>query len=80
MAVSRLSISMPAEAEARIRSAAEHAGLSVSAWVVDAATHAATIAEGKRGVREHEAEFGRIGAAAREEADAILDRLGVTGP
>lgn len=71
---------MPTETEARIRSAADAAGLSVSAWVVDAATHAAIIAEGKRGVREYEAEYGPISAEEREAARVVLDRLGVTGP
>lgn len=80
MAVSRLSISMPIEAEERIRAAADHAGLSVSAWVVDVATHAAIIEQGKRGVREYEAEYGAFSPEASEAADAILDRLGVTGP
>lgn len=80
MTVSRLSISMPSEAEARIRSAADHAGLSVSAFVVDAATHAAILVEGMRGVQEYEAECGPISQEASASADAILDRLGVTGP
>jgi len=80
MSVRRLSISVPPEVEENIRTAAATAGLPVSTWLAQVAAHAAVVEDGRRAVREHEAEHGRVGRASRAEARRVLDELGVRQP
>lgn len=80
MAVRRLSISVPPEVEQHIRRAAAAAGLPVSAWLARVATHAAVLEDGRRAVREHEAEHGGPSDNDRAQARRVLDNLGVGQP
>lgn len=77
MGVRRLSISVPVEVEESIRGAAAGAGLSVSAWLADVAARAALLEDGRRAVREHEAEHGSLPPEERRRARRTLDALGV---
>ena len=77
MAVRRLSISVPPETGEAIRSAAESAGVPVSVWLARVAEQAALIEEGRRAVREFEAECGPIPQEARREAREALARHGL---
>jgi hypothetical protein len=79
MGVSRLSISVPPEAEDAIRVAAEAAGLSISVWLAPAAEQAA-IADGLAAVAEFEAEDGTLTDAERAEARQALSDAGVIPP
>jgi len=84
MAVHRLSISMPAEIEQIIRSAAEAADVPISTWIVEAALkqagHQAAIADGLKAVEEYEIENGPIPAELLDEADRVLDAAGLGVP
>lgn len=73
----RLSISLPTQAEERIRAAAAAAGMSVSTWVVRAAEHEALLEEGRRAVREFEAEHGPLPAEERRRARQALAEHGL---
>ncbi len=84
MAVSRLSISVPAEVENAIRGAAEAAGLPISVWLTRAAECAAAeqaaIADGLAAVAEFEAENGALTDAERAQARQVLIDAGVIPP
>ncbi len=54
--------------------AADRAGLSLSAWLNQAASHELAIEAGLGAVREWEAEQGALTAAELAAADAALDR------
>lgn len=75
MAVRRLSVSLRPEVEERIREAAESAGLSISAWIAQAAERAAIVAAGRRAIRQFEAEHGPPPEEAIEWADRVLREL-----
>ena len=77
MSVRRLSISVAPEVEENIRSAAADAGLPVSTWLAQVATHAAVLEDGRRAVREHELDHGRLSGDSRAEARRVLDQLGI---
>ena len=62
---------------AAARMAAEEAGLSLSAWLSQAARHAAKLAAGRAAIREYEAEAGAFTPEEIDRADEILDELGV---
>lgn len=80
MGVRRLSISVPPEVEENIRVAAAGAGLPVSTWLAQVATHAAVVEDGRRAVREYEAEHGSVSERSRAQARRVLDELGVGQP
>lgn len=80
MSVRRLSISVVPEVEESIRAAAAAAGLPVSAWLAQVAMHAAVLEDGRRAVREHEAEHGSLKDDSRVAARRVLDQLGVGQP
>lgn len=84
MSVSRLSISVSAEVENVIRTAAEAAELPVSVWLARAAERAATeqaaIADGLAAVAEFEAENGALTDAERAQARQVLIDAGVIPP
>lgn len=77
MNVSRLSVSLPAEVEAAVRTAAEDAGVSVSAWVAEVAERAAKVQQGRRAVDEFEAEDGRFTEEERRRARSTLKEVGL---
>jgi hypothetical protein len=72
-----LSISVPAEIEGSIRTAAERAGLPVSTWIGQVAIWAARIEDGRRAVREYEALHGPLPAQELEEARRALATYGL---
>ncbi|MGQ0774750.1 MAG: hypothetical protein ACT4NY_10080 [Pseudonocardiales bacterium] len=84
MSASRLSISVPAEVENVIRTAAEAAGLPVSVWLARAAERAAAeqaaITDGLAAVAEFEAENGVLTDAERAHARQVLIDSGVVPP
>jgi len=65
------------EVEEHIRTAAADAGLPVSTWLAQVATHAARLEDGRRAVREYESEHGKHSEESRAEARRVLDELGV---
>lgn len=77
MGVRRLSISVPAEVEGEIRTAAAGAGMPVSVWLAQVATRAARLQDGRRAVREFESDHGGLNEQERAVARRILDDLGV---
>jgi hypothetical protein len=77
MGVRKLSISLDEEVATAARAAAKAAGLSLSAWLARAATEAAGIEAGLEGVREYEAEHGKLTEAELAWADEVLDRHGI---
>jgi hypothetical protein len=78
MTAHRLSISVPEEVEESIRTAAKLAGLPVSTWIAQVAIRAARIEDGRRAVREYEAEHGPLPAHDRAEAQQALAAYGLT--
>ena len=80
MGVRRLSISVAPEVEQNIRVAAAGAGLPVSTWLAQVATHAAVLEDGRRAVREYESEHGALSEVSRAEARRVLDELGIGHP
>ena len=77
MTVTKISVSLEEETLAAARIAAEEAGLSLSAWLSQAAQHAAKLAAGRAAVREYEAETGTFTQEEIDRADEILNELGV---
>lgn len=77
MAVTKISVSLEEETLAAARIAAEEMGLSLSAWLSQAAQHAAKLAAGRAAIREYEAEVGAFTQEEIDRADEILDELGV---
>ena len=77
MAVTKISVSLEDETLAAARTAAEEMGLSLSAWLSQAAQQAAKLAGGRAAVREYEAEVGAFTPEEIDRADEILDELGV---
>ncbi|MGH3865669.1 MAG: hypothetical protein ACRDQ4_05925 [Pseudonocardiaceae bacterium] len=77
MTVTKISVSLEEETLAAARIAAEEAGLSLSAWLSQAAQHAAKLAAGLAAVREYEAETGAFTQQEIDHADEILNELGV---
>jgi hypothetical protein len=51
--------------------------MSVSQWLSQVAAHAAAVEDGRRAVREHEAEHGEISDADRSDARRVLDELDI---
>jgi hypothetical protein len=73
--VVKLSVALDERVAAAARSAAARAGLSLSAWLNDAAERAVRIDEGLRAVADWEAERGPLSSAERSSADRDLDEL-----
>lgn len=71
----KLAITVDAEVHAKILSAAEAEGSSISAWITDAARRALRVREGLAAVAEWEAEHG---ALTESELEAARQRL--SGP
>jgi len=84
MAVKKLSVALDPEIAAAAAADAARRGISLSAWLTEAAAHALKIADGLAAVAEYEAEYGAFTAEELAEAAAWLDgtddRAGVDGP
>jgi hypothetical protein len=77
MGVRKVSVSLDEDVFHAAERAAAAAGMSLSAWLSQAARRAARIEEGLRGVAEYEAEHGAFTEEELRWADDVLDRLGV---
>lgn len=73
----KLAITVDPDVHARVVAAAEAEGISVSAWMTEAARHALKLREGLLAVAEWEAEHG---ALTHEELDAARRRIDVGEP
>lgn len=73
----KLSVALDEPVAQAARRAAERRGMSLSAWLNDAAQSALVIEDGLVGVAEWEAECGPLSAEELAAADAALDALGV---
>lgn len=79
MSVKKLSVALDAKtAEAAVASATQR-GLSLSAWLNDAAENALAIEAGLAAVAAWEAEHGRLTEEELGAADRVLDRRGRAG-
>ncbi|WP_420446103.1 hypothetical protein [Candidatus Poriferisodalis sp.] len=72
MAVKKLSIALDESVAENAASAAAASGLSLSAWLNDAAERAIRIEEGLAAVREWELEHGELTAEELAWADEVL--------
>jgi hypothetical protein len=77
MAVQKLSVALDESVADAARQAAERRGLSLSAWLNEAAESALRIEDGLVGVAEWEAECGPPSTEEMAAANAVLDALGV---
>ena len=77
MTVQKLSIALDEDVAREAKDAAECAGLSLSAWLNEAAREALAIKEGLAAVAEYEAEYGAFTEEELARADAALARLGI---
>lgn len=75
MTVRKLSVALDDKLAAAAAEAAERAGLSLSAWLNNAAENALAIEAGVDAVREWEAEHGALTADELAAADELLDRV-----
>jgi hypothetical protein len=73
MAVRKLSVALNDHVATAAATAAERRGLSLSAWLNDAAARALAIEDGLAAVAEWEAEHGPLADAELAAADAVLD-------
>lgn len=74
----KLAITVDPDVHRRVLAAAEEEGVSVSAWMTEAARRALTIGDGLAGVAEWEAEHGALTEAEMEQARERVS--GETGP
>jgi hypothetical protein len=79
MAVRKLSIALEEPVARAAKAAADRRGLSLSAWLNEASSHALVVEAGLVAVAEWEAEHGPLSAAELATADAALDAARV-GP
>jgi len=77
MAVDRLSIAAEAALGAEIRASAQHSGVSISAWLAEAAADRLRNELLGRTLAELEAEHGAPTPEQQAKAEAFFDRLGV---
>jgi hypothetical protein len=77
MPVQKLSVALDEPVAHAARQAAERRGMSLSAWLNDAAESALAIEDGLVGVAEWEAECGPPSAEELAAADAALDAMGI---
>jgi hypothetical protein len=74
MAVRKLSVALDESVAAAAAASAERRGLSLSAWLNEAASNALAIEDGLAAVAAWEAEHGPLTAEELATADAILSR------
>ena len=77
VAVEKLSIALEKDVARAAREAAERDGLSLSAWVNEAAREALAIEDGRAAVAEWEAEHGAFTDDETAAADAVLAEAGI---
>lgn len=75
MSVTKRSVSIDDTVADRVERAADEDGTSFSAWLSSAAEDKLLVRDGRRGVREWEAEAGALTAEERAAGEALLDRL-----
>ena len=73
MAVRKLSVALDDDVAAAAATSAERRGLSLSAWLNDAAARALAIEDGLGAVAEWETEHGPLTDDELAAADAVLD-------
>lgn len=71
----KLAITVDPDVHRRVLAAAAEEGVSVSAWMTEAARSALLIRDGLAGVAEWEAENGPFSAAELAEADRRIDEM-----
>ncbi len=74
MSVDRLSVTVPSELGAALRSLADARGSTVSNVVTDAIAHVIRLAALDRALAEADAEFGVLSDEQVREAEAVLSR------
>ena len=75
MAVRKLSVALDEDVAVAAADAAERAGMSLSAWLNQAAEHELAIVSGLDSVREWERDHGALTAEELAAADSLLDRV-----
>ena len=75
MPVKKRSVAHDDAVAAEVARAAERSGVSVSAWLNDAAANALAVEAGLEAVRAWEADHGALTSDELAAADALLDRL-----
>jgi hypothetical protein len=80
MAVEKLSVSMPGVVVARARLAADRAGMPLSAWLTEAASAAADLAEAQAAAEDYAARYGDPDPAELDQIRADLAAAGVGAP
>jgi hypothetical protein len=77
----KLAITVDFDVHARVLAAAEHDGVSVSAWMTEAARRALLIRDGLDAVAEWEAEHGKFtGDEMNASRRRVADELAAGGP
>jgi hypothetical protein len=74
MAVRKLSVALDERVAAAAVASAERHGLSLSAWLNQAAENSLAVEDGLGAVAEWEAEHGALSSAELAAAEAVLDR------
>lgn len=77
MAVKKRSVALDKDVADAVVKAAKEEGVSVSAWLSEAARKQLKIHQGLQAMREWEAEFGAITDEERAEAEAIFRKHGL---
>jgi hypothetical protein len=77
MTVQKLSIALDEDVAREAKDAAECEGVSLSAWINEAAREALAINDGLAAVAEYEAEYGAFTEEELARADAVLARAGI---
>ena len=75
MTVKKISVALDAQVAAAARDAAEAAGVSLSAWLTEAARQLIRLADGLAAMAEWDAEAGAVSAAEQQQAAAWADRV-----
>lgn len=75
MSVTKRSVSLDDAVAERVEQAAGEDGVSFSAWLSNAAEDKLVLREGMLGIREWEADAGKLTAEERAAGEALLDRL-----
>ena len=75
MAVRKLSVALDEDVAAAARAAAEAAGMSLSAWLSEAARSRLRVADGLAAMREWDEVAGPVSEAEQQQAAVWADRL-----
>ena len=79
MTVRKLSVALDEEVAVAAAAAAEHRGVSLSAWLNEAAANALAIEDGLAAVDLWEAEHGKLSVDELNVADTLLNRASAGG-